>query len=352
MPDFAEALRRRMVTKGRKEAVDWPVNVAGFIVECANTNGIPMFRTRFGGRRFDGLVLGICWGVRGAVPSRWFRNVPPEDLQHLEEGPGDWTWLLQKYGTEEQQTTQLTPEALKAFAEKRIPALAAARKRKPKTVTLVVRRERMGAVDRLAWRTKVEPALAQVDSEVESHPEAFIIHIAPEAARQLSDGIWSILIEWGEKGTIEDAVEGRIEDLINQAIENLPPTGQGTEGRAPMDLRNVMQHLIQGRKPDVFLAEGLVVSARANRGRAELGIEDGSGGGTLILIVSPEHLPPDLESAIQREDSVDLEALVIGEEILAPVRPTTLFLRAVSDAPLHIGPTSMHAHLEPVEEAT
>ena len=347
MVDFAEALRQRMVKKGKRTAIDWKPHVANFISDCLDADGVPMFRTRFGGRRFDGLVLGICWGVKGAVPSVWFKAIPHEDLERLEAKTGDWHWLLAKYGTEAQKEKGLTPEALKAFAEKRIPALAAAARKKPKLATMVLEKGRMATVDKLAWTSKVEPEIIKVQAQIDRQPESIIITIGPEAARELSDGVWSILIEWGEQGVLRDAVEGKIEDMINAALEAMARAPRGVDARSATAVQNVMEGLVQGRKPGVFLLEGMVVSANINRGRAEFGVDDGSG--TLLLAVKAEHLPDDLAGALQRDDAEALEDALVAERILVPVRPTSLFLRAVTDGPMHLEPTPIRSQVAETE---
>lgn len=344
MVNFAEALRRRMVESGKEKAVDWADNVADWIEDCIAAEGIPMFRTRFAKRRFDGLVLGVCWGVRGAVPSMWFKNVSPEDLQRLEAETGDWNWVLAKYGTEAQKRLHLTPEALRAFAEKRIPALEEAEGRKGKAERLMLRRDRMASVDRLAWASRVEPELREAGAEIEGMPELIVIRVTPEQAKGLSGGTWSILIEWGEQGVLFDQVEGRVEDLINLAIERALAALGVTEGREATHINAVMQSFVEGRDPGIALLQGLVTSTDIQRGRAELGVDDGTG--TLLLLVRDEHLPDDLASAVRRDDVQALEDAILAEQVMVAARPTSLFLRAVSDGPLARSPTPMRQQLE------
>lgn len=79
-----------------------PVSVKDFILNCRADEGIPMFKTKFGGLRVWGKhgVLAVCWGGHGnAKDSVVFTDVPDEDIKLIEEGFNDWRRLLQKYGT-------------------------------------------------------------------------------------------------------------------------------------------------------------------------------------------------------------------------------------------------------------
>jgi len=74
-------------------------DVINFIMTCRRDEGIPMFKTRFAGRRFPrNGVMAICWGGKGMAPdSMMFINVPEDELRFLEENVGDWRRLLKKY---------------------------------------------------------------------------------------------------------------------------------------------------------------------------------------------------------------------------------------------------------------
>lgn len=78
------------------KAVDFEGNIRDFIKLCLDYGGVPVFRTRYAGKRFDNLVLGICY--RGKVKAHmWFKNVPSDVLEEMERTTGDWRWLLQRY---------------------------------------------------------------------------------------------------------------------------------------------------------------------------------------------------------------------------------------------------------------
>jgi hypothetical protein len=78
------------------KAVDFESNIRDFIKLCLNYGGVPVFRTRYAGKRFDNLVLGVCY--RGRVKAHmWFKNVPSDILDLMERTTGDWRWLLERY---------------------------------------------------------------------------------------------------------------------------------------------------------------------------------------------------------------------------------------------------------------
>ena len=85
-----------------------PQTIAKFIVDCRKDKGIPMFKTKFVERRFEykgkPAVWGICWaGEEKVTNSILFTEANEEDIKRMEEGTGDWKWLINKYGTEEQR---------------------------------------------------------------------------------------------------------------------------------------------------------------------------------------------------------------------------------------------------------
>lgn len=104
-PNFSETMWIKMMDKAEKEAVDFVQNVGKWITQCRAIEGAritPMFRTAYGGKDYikDGVryVLGVCWGSKGAQPSKWFRDVPEEDWQMMKSKTGDWRALIEKYG--------------------------------------------------------------------------------------------------------------------------------------------------------------------------------------------------------------------------------------------------------------
>lgn len=84
-------------------------NVTRFIMQCIDSDGIPMFKTRYARAPFrvDGkrAVMAICYGgkeegVFGPY-SRVFVNVPEEDLKLIREKVGEWIALLEKYAPDQ-----------------------------------------------------------------------------------------------------------------------------------------------------------------------------------------------------------------------------------------------------------
>jgi len=80
-----------------------PEEVVKFIKECIDAKGLPVFRTRYAGKRFevDGkpAVVASCFGgIKEKEPqSRVFYNVPEKDIILMERFTGDWTYFLGKY---------------------------------------------------------------------------------------------------------------------------------------------------------------------------------------------------------------------------------------------------------------
>lgn len=79
-------------------------DVVDFIVECRKDKGIPMFKVKFAGKKFEvngkPAVLAICWAGFDRVKSRMFYDIPKEDYELIEKSKEDWKLLLEKYGTE------------------------------------------------------------------------------------------------------------------------------------------------------------------------------------------------------------------------------------------------------------
>ena len=101
---FGEFVRAVFAKSAEAKGTDYEKNVTPWIMSCrVKDHGIPIFKTRFAGQRFDkGVVLGTCWGGRQNVPSEWFRKVPEEEIEMMEEGYGDWRKILLKHGGKEQ----------------------------------------------------------------------------------------------------------------------------------------------------------------------------------------------------------------------------------------------------------
>lgn len=95
---FTDAFKTAVEMKGSEEAVDFASNVGSFIKRCLEDGGTPVFKTRYAGERYDNnLVLGQCYGGRGAVTGVYFSNVPTDIIDKMEAGSGDWKWIQQMY---------------------------------------------------------------------------------------------------------------------------------------------------------------------------------------------------------------------------------------------------------------
>ena len=70
-----------------------------FIRKCIDAGGVPIFRTRYGGRRFpNNAVVAACWGAGSKVRGGMIVDLPPEIIQRMEETKGDWKWLAEELG--------------------------------------------------------------------------------------------------------------------------------------------------------------------------------------------------------------------------------------------------------------
>lgn len=79
-----------------------PSKVVEFIEACRSRGGVPLFKTAYGGTEFRDergrpVVLAVCWGANGQVPSIKFTDVPEEDLSLIKETVGEWRLFLVKY---------------------------------------------------------------------------------------------------------------------------------------------------------------------------------------------------------------------------------------------------------------
>ena len=76
-------------------------NVVDYIVNCRKANGIPIFKTSFGGVDFEleggaKAVLATCWGGKDGG-SFLFVDVPKDEFEELKKRTGDWKYLINKY---------------------------------------------------------------------------------------------------------------------------------------------------------------------------------------------------------------------------------------------------------------
>jgi len=70
-----------------------------FISKCIAAGGVPIFRTKYGGKRLPGnAVIAACWGKGKEVPGGTILDVPPDIIAEMERRTGDWKWLAERLG--------------------------------------------------------------------------------------------------------------------------------------------------------------------------------------------------------------------------------------------------------------
>lgn len=99
---FRKFLREALIKHQPRE--EWSrKNVVDYIMACRMAEGIPMFRTGYGGEDFtvEGkkATMAVCWA--GTDPkSKLFTNVPKDMHERLKLRSGDWHFLLAEYDRE------------------------------------------------------------------------------------------------------------------------------------------------------------------------------------------------------------------------------------------------------------
>jgi len=70
-----------------------------FISRCISAGGVPIFRTKYGGKRLPGnAVIAACWGKGKEVPGGTITDVPTDIIAEMEKRTGDWKWLAERLG--------------------------------------------------------------------------------------------------------------------------------------------------------------------------------------------------------------------------------------------------------------
>lgn len=119
---FGEFMREIMGKAATRQAVDYGVNVADWIVACRVDGGLPLFKTRFAGERYPkGHILAVCWAGRGLIEGRWFKDVPSEDVELMESKHGEWKDILSDRGTSEQVEKAMKAPLILTGAGPRLP---------------------------------------------------------------------------------------------------------------------------------------------------------------------------------------------------------------------------------------
>jgi len=100
--DFRKFLREAIIRHQPRE--EWNAKgVADYIMVCRQSEGIPMFRTGYGGEDFEvggsKAVMATCWS--GTDPkSKLFVGVPEDIFTEMKMRSGDWHFLLTRYSKE------------------------------------------------------------------------------------------------------------------------------------------------------------------------------------------------------------------------------------------------------------
>ena len=96
-PEIGGLIKRALDNAIPRKAIDFRTNVARVITQCLQTNGVPMFRTRYAKQPFpENTVLVVCY--LGRLKGTWLKNTPPEDMQLLRSKADGYTLMLRKYG--------------------------------------------------------------------------------------------------------------------------------------------------------------------------------------------------------------------------------------------------------------
>jgi len=73
--------------------------IRSFISRCLAAGGIPIFRTKYGGKRLpNNRVIAACWGAGKTVQGGTIENVPTDIIERMEKERGDWKWLRERLG--------------------------------------------------------------------------------------------------------------------------------------------------------------------------------------------------------------------------------------------------------------
>jgi len=69
-----------------------------FANRCLAAGGVPIFRTKYGGKRLpNNSVVAACWGKGDVVKGGTVTNVPIDVIEKMEATRGDYKWLVQSY---------------------------------------------------------------------------------------------------------------------------------------------------------------------------------------------------------------------------------------------------------------
>jgi hypothetical protein len=97
-----EVIRQVITIRGHVIG-DWKEKIGEWIEKCIMSGGLPMFRTRFAGARWDDdKVMAVCYGSEEPpISGGFFTGVPKDEIEKMEQTTGDWRWIVDKYGSSE-----------------------------------------------------------------------------------------------------------------------------------------------------------------------------------------------------------------------------------------------------------
>lgn len=110
-----------MLARALERPASWE-EVGDYVYECrVLDHGIPVFVTSYAGQRFElngrNAVHARCFGGLDRVGSRWFVDVPLEEVERIEREVGDWRWIARKYlPPEKAREAERAPFELKRLA--------------------------------------------------------------------------------------------------------------------------------------------------------------------------------------------------------------------------------------------
>ena len=68
-----------------------------FLRRCTAAGGVPIIRTKYGGRRLPGNAIVVaCWGKGKEVPGGTITDIPTDLIEEMERRAGDWKWLMER----------------------------------------------------------------------------------------------------------------------------------------------------------------------------------------------------------------------------------------------------------------
>ena len=81
-----------VIGRGLAALKDW-------VEKCLRADGIPIFRTKFAGKRLpnNGVIV-ACYRAGKEVKGGTIEEIPIDFIEKMEEGTGDWKWIVEKHG--------------------------------------------------------------------------------------------------------------------------------------------------------------------------------------------------------------------------------------------------------------